>query len=170
MEISCKKASVEKVFAEYIPGKITEANDEEKFLSFVTEETIAICFIYGDMLTSLKMDSSDEEFNKIANTPIKYINSIFGEYESKYLLVENNYSLEDVNTIAMLFGFVTNNIQLHTIFYSPYGSLEQRLHDFGYYESEKLVKYLREEFDKNMSISPEKIRKLIEEYLNECLC
>mgnify|MGYP000130318246 FL=1 len=45
--------SVENVYAEYIPGKITEAMDEDKYLSFVTEETIAICFMYGDMLTSV---------------------------------------------------------------------------------------------------------------------
>lgn len=159
--------SVEKVFAEYIPGQITEAKDEDKYLSFVTEETIAICFMYGDMLTSLKFDLNDEEFNKIANTPFTYLGGSLGEYESKYLLVENNYSLEDVNTIVMLFDYVASNRQLHTIFHFTFGSLEQRLHKFGYYESEKLVRYLREEFDKNIHISPEEIRKLLRKYLNE---
>lgn len=37
--------SEEKVFAQYIPGQITEAKDNEKYLSFVTEKTIASCFI-----------------------------------------------------------------------------------------------------------------------------
>lgn len=65
--------SLERVYAEYIPGKITEATDKDKYLSFVTEETIAMCFMYGDMLTSLKFDLNDEEFKKIADTPFKYI-------------------------------------------------------------------------------------------------
>ncbi len=159
--------SVEKVFAKYIPGKITEAINEDKYLSFVSEETISICFMYGDMLTSLKFDLNDKDFNKIAHIPFKYLGNSLGEYESRYLLVENNYSLKDVNTVVMLFDYVTSNRQLHTIFYFIFGSLEQRLHDFGYYESEKLVKYLREEFDKNIHISPEEVRKLIKKYLNE---
>lgn len=89
--------------------------DEDKYLSFVTEETIAICFMYGDMLTSLKFDLNDEDFKKIADTPFKYTGNSLGEYESKYLLVENNFSLEDINTIAMLFDYVTSTQQLITI-------------------------------------------------------
>jgi len=159
--------SVENVYADYIPGKITEAMDVDKYLSFVTEETIAICFMYGDMLTSLKFDLNDENFKKIADTPFKYIGHSLGEYESKYLLVDNNYSLEDINTIVMLFDYVTNTKQLITIFKFTFGSLEERLHKFGYYESERLVKYLREEFEKNINISPDEIRLLIKKYMNE---
>lgn len=159
--------SVENVYAEYIPGKVTEAMDEDKYLSFVTEETIAICFMYGDMLTSLKFDLDDEDFKKIADTPFKYTGNSLGEYESKYLLVDNNYSLEDTNTIAMLFDYVTSMKQLITIFRFIFGSLEERLHNFGYYESERLVKYLREEFDENINISPDEIRFLIKKYMNE---
>lgn len=167
---SQKGRSVEKVFTEYIPGKITEAKDEDKYLSFVTEETIATCFMYGDMLTSLKFDLNDEEFIKIADTPFKYIGGALGEYECKYLLVDNNYSLEDVNTIVKLFDYVTSTTQLITIFMFSFGSLEQRLHNFQYYESEKLVKYLREEFEKNIYISPEDIRELIKEYMDRREC
>ena len=77
--------SEEKVFAQYIPGQITEAKDNEKYLSFVTEKTIASCFMYGDMITRLNFNLDDEAFKKIANTPIKYIGNALGEYESKYL-------------------------------------------------------------------------------------
>ena len=87
--------------------------------------------------------------------------------ERKYLLVDNNFSLEDVNTIVKLFDYVTSTKQLMIIFGFIFGSLEQRLHDFQYYESEKLVKYLRNEFDNNIHISPEEIRELIKKYLNE---
>ena len=159
--------SVEKVYTKYIPGEIAEAKDEDKYLSFVTEETIAVCFMYGDMLTRLKFDINDEKFKQIADTPFKYLGGALGEYESKYLLVDNNYSLEDINTIIMLFEHVKSKRQLSTIFGFSFGSLEQRLHDFQYYESENLVKYLRGEFEKNIHISPEEIRKLIKKYMNE---
>lgn len=159
--------SLERVYAEYIPGKITEATDKDKYLSFVTEETIAMCFMYGDMLTSLKFDLNDEEFKKIADTPFKYIGGALGEYESKYLLVDKNYSLEDANTIAKIFDYVTNTNQLCTIFGFVFGSLEQRLRDYQFYESEKLVRYLKKEFDNNIHISPEEIRRLIKKYLTE---
>ena len=39
---------------------------KDKYLSFVTEETIAVCFMYGDMLTSLRFDINDEKFKQIA--------------------------------------------------------------------------------------------------------
>lgn len=159
--------SIEKVYAKYIPGEITEAKDEDKYLSFVTEETIAVCFMYGDMLTSLKFDITDDKFKQIADTPFKYIGGALGEYESKYLLVDNNYSLEDINTIIMLFDYVKSTTQLCTIFGFSFGSLEQRLRDLQYYDSEKLVRYLREEFEKNIHISPEEVRELIKKYMKE---
>lgn len=159
--------SIEKVYAEYIPGKITEAKDDEKLLSFVTEETIAVCFMYGDTLTSLKFDPKDEEFQKIADTPFKRIGHSLGEYESKYLLVDNNYSLEDVNTIVKLFDYVTSAKQLISIFYFPSGSLDEWLHNLKFYESEKLVKYLKGAFDKNNHITPEEIRALIKQYITD---
>lgn len=159
--------SFEKVYAEYIPGKITEAKDEDKLLSFVTEETIAVCFMYGDTLTSLKFDLNDEEFKKIADTPFKYLGHSLGEYESKYLLVDNNYSLADVGTIVKLFDYVTSTRQLGVIFKFPCGSLDERLHNFGYYESEKLVKYIKQKFEEDINISPDKIRELIKQYLKD---
>lgn len=158
--------SIEKVYAEYIPGKITEAKDDEKLLSFVTEETIAICFMYGDTLTSLKFDLNDDEFKKIADTSFNYIGNSLGEYESKYLLVDNNYSLEDVNTIVKLFDYVTSTKQLISIFYFPSGSLDEWLHNLKFYESENLVKFLKAEFNENNYITPEEIRELIKQYLN----
>lgn len=48
----------------------------------------------------------------------------------------------------MLFELVQNSSQLNSLFYFTYGSLDQRLHEFGYKESEQLVKYLKEEFNK----------------------
>jgi hypothetical protein len=88
-----------------------------------------------------------------------------GEYESKYLLVEQNYSLGDITTIEMLFELVQNSSQLISLFYFTYGSLDQRLHEFGYRESEQLVKYLKEEFNKNIHITPDDMRGKLREYI-----
>lgn len=159
--------SVEKVFAEYVPGQITEAEGNEKYLSFVTEETIARCFMYGDMITRLNFNLGDETFQRIADTPIKYIGNSLGEYESKYLLVEQNYSLRDITTIEMLFELVQNNSQLISLFHFTFGSLDQRLHEFGFTESEQLVKYLKEKFDKNIHISPDDMRIKLREYIRK---
>ena len=78
----------------------------------------------------------------------------------------NNYSLEDVNTIVKVFSYVTNTNQLISIFDFPLGSLDKRLHDLKFYESEKLVKYLKAAFNENYYITPEEIRELIKQYLN----
>lgn len=158
---------IDKAYTKYIPGEIVEAKDEDTYLSFVTEETIAECFMYGDMLTSLKFDINDEKFRQIADTPFKYVGGALGEYESKYLLVDNNYSLEDISTIIMLFEYVKNTKQLCTIFCYKSGFLERSLHNFQYYESENLVRYLRGEYEKNIHISPEEVRELIKKYVNE---
>lgn len=159
--------SVENVFAEYVPGQITEAKDTEKYLSFVTEETIASCFMYGDMITRLNFNFSDENFQKIANTPIKYIGNVLGEYESKYLLVEQNYSLKDITTIEMLFELVQNNSQLIRLFNFHGDSLDQRLQKFCFTESAQLVKDLKKEFNKNINISPDDMRIKLREYIKK---
>lgn len=97
----------------------------------------------------------------------KYIGNSLGEYESKYLLVEQNYSLRDITTIEMLFELVQNNSQLISLFHFTFGSLDQRLHEFGFTESEQLVKYLKEKFDKNIHISPDDMRIKLREYIRK---
>ena len=123
--------------------------------------------MYGDMITRLNFNLGDETFQRIADTPIKYIGNSLGEYESKYLLVEQNYSLRDITTIEMLFELVQNNSQLISLFHFTFGSLDQRLHEFGFTESEQLVKYLKEKFDKNIHISPDDMRIKLREYIRK---
>lgn len=67
----------------------------------------------------------------------------------------------------MLFDYVTSTQQLITIFNFLFGSLEERLHEFKYYESERLVRYLKKEFDKKIYITPDEIRSLIKRYMRE---
>ena len=74
--------------------------------------------------------------------------------------------------VTMFFGGIPNvkalaitqstvSSQLNSLFYFNYGSLDQRLHEFGYKESEQLVKYLKEEFNKNIHIINKTINKTV---------
>ena len=80
---------------------------------------------------------------------------------------EQNLSLRDITTIEMLFELVQNNSQLISLFHFTFGSLDQRLHEFGFTESEQLVKYLKEKFDKNIHISPDDMRIKLREYIRK---
>ena len=159
--------SIENNFAKYIPGKITVAEDNEKYLSFVTEETIAMCFMYGDIITKLNFNLGDVRFQKIANVPVNYVGGMLEEYESKYLLVEQNYYLSDINTMEMLFGLVKDRNQLDGLFnmiYLGQGTFLDKLNKYKFTESAKLLKYLQEEYEKEKNISPEDIRIKVREY------
>ena len=75
--------SVEPYFEQYIPGVISTAKNSEKKLSFVDEEHIGKCIVYGDMLTRLNFDLNDRNFQAIENvklkglaTPLKNMNVI----------------------------------------------------------------------------------------------
>lgn len=59
-----KGRSQESCFAEYLPGHITVAETGEK-LSFVSEDTIALCFMYGDKLTKLNLIFQTKIFKQL---------------------------------------------------------------------------------------------------------
>lgn len=162
-----ERRSVEGYYAEYKPGVITYAADKDKFLSFVNDITIASCFMYGDMLTKLVFDVNNEEFKKIQSCKVKVIGGMLGEYESKKLLPEINYPLSDLTTIRLIFSMVQNNRQLCTIFYNRFGDLECRLRKFGFTESAEMVHYLKEEFEKDIHLSKDKMMHLIDQYIYE---
>lgn len=148
--------SVENVFAEYIPGEVTCAKDKDKALSFVDDQHIARCFMYGDTLTKLCFDLGNEKFKEMENIPVHYIGNALGEYETTQLLVEKNYSLADPDTIKLLFSMVANTSQLITLFKNK-EDLAVRLRRFGYDESAAMVEYLKSKFDENHYITPQEI-------------
>lgn len=125
------------------------------------------CFAYGDMLTKLVFDVNNEEFKKIQSCKVKVIGGMFGEYESEKLLPEINYPLSDLNTIRLIFSMVQNNIQLCTIFYAKFWDLEDRLRKFGFTESVEMVHFLKEEFEKDVHLSKDKMMHLIDQYIYE---
>jgi len=159
--------SKEDVYAKYSPGEVTYAEDAEKWLSFVDEEHIATCFMYGDVLTKLCFDLNNAEFAEISGCEVKITgNNTMGEYEATALLVEENYSLADISTIRLLFSMVIENRQLLNLFYfNGTDSLDARLSSYGFHESADLVRYLKTKFDANLHISPEDMLKLLDDYL-----
>ncbi len=100
---SQKGRSIESVYAKYVPGKITIAEDNDKLLSFVNESNIVKCYMYGDLLTKFVFDTSNQEFDMIKNSKVRYLGGALDEYESERLLVEKCYSLEKVETIRKIF-------------------------------------------------------------------
>lgn len=159
--------SQEKPFSEYRSGHITVADNSGK-LSFVSNETIGVCFMYGDILTELNFDVRDENFQKIMDCEVNYIGNSLGEYQSEKLLTKANYSLADLSTIRMLFSMVTETRQLISLFcYENYygDGFVEFLFQFGFNESALLVSYLKNKFEENIYISPKEILKIIDDYL-----
>ncbi|BCJ97580.1 hypothetical protein [Anaerocolumna chitinilytica] len=137
--------SAEPVYIQYIAGEVTIAEDDEKFLSFVNEDNIAKCYMYGDVLTKFCFDMQNENFVKICDEKYHYIGGGLGEYESQKLLVEANYSLKEMDTIVMLIKMVkqpSTFISFYKSFYGP--NLEQRLRKYEYNETADFMSYIRE--------------------------
>lgn len=162
-----KGRSQESCFAEYLPGHITVAETGEK-LSFVSEDTIALCFMYGDKLTKLNFDISNKDFQTISDYEVEYIGLVFGEYRSEKLLTEEEYSLEDLDAIKLMFSMIKGDWQISRIF--NYKNCDgdgfvEFLKKFGFDESASMVSYLKKEFEENIYISKEEIMDLIEKYI-----
>ena len=165
-----KGRSQENCFAKYLPSQITVAEKGEK-LSFASEDTIAVCFMYGDILTKLNFDITDTKFKEIMNCKVYKTGNILGEYQSEKLLTEENYSLKEISTIKKIFSMVKDDWQIVRIFSYENSCGEDFvgiLKKFGFGESASLVACLKSRFLKNNCyISKEEIMHLIEEYITE---
>lgn len=153
---SQKGRSIEKRYAEYIPNKITIAEDKDKWLSFVNEANIAKCYMYGDTLTKFVFDVLNQDFKTIKKSQVKYIGGL-GEYECKYLLAEECYSLEKTETIRKIFELCNSQRDFICIFNGiPNNrSLDNSRKNMGYYLCEYGFKETAELFEKlSKSYSP----------------
>lgn len=156
-----KGRSVEDYYIEYIEGEVTTAQDSDKLLSFVNELNIAKCYMYGNLLTKFVFDNAHEKFKEIEDCHVNYIGGL-GEYESKKLLTEKNYSLGDIETIKKIIGFCNSRSDFICLFHNRYaGNFEACLRKNGFKENAELMRYLNEIYDKN--------RLLIFAECKECL-
>ena len=163
--------SVEPYFGQYIPGVISTAKDNEKKLSFVDEEHIGMCILYGDMLTRLNFDLNDKNFQAIENCEIKRNGNSFNEYECEKLLPAENYSLEELSTLKK----VIQMTKCHKYFVSmcstdtDKGKLWQVLKSYGFTHSSNVMKQIRSELDRQPNFTQEEALELIDKYIKQYL-
>lgn len=163
--------SVEPYFEQYIPGVISTAKNSEKKLSFVDEEHIGKCIVYGDMLTRLNFDLNDKNFQAIENCEVKRVGYSFEEYECDKLLPAENYSLEDLDTLKMLI----QKTKRHEYFVrtcatdTHKGKLWQVLKSYNFTHSSNVMKQIRSALDKNPYFTQEEALELIYNYIKQYL-
>lgn len=163
--------SVEPYFEQYIPGVISTAKDSEKKLSFVDEEHIGMCILYGDMLTRLNFDLDDKNFQAIESCEVKRNGNFFEEYECEKLLPKENYSLEELSTLKMIIE-MTNH---HEYFVrmcatdTNKGKLWQVLKSYGFNHSSNVMKQIRCELDRQPNFTQEEALEIIDKYIKQCL-
>ncbi len=138
--------SIESVYAKYIPGEVTIAEDRDKLLSFVNEANIIKCYMYGDLLTKFVFDTSNRDFEIIKNCQVKYLGGL-GEYECKKLLTEACYSLEQIETIRKIFELCNSQTDFNMIFYGVLGkNMEFFLRKYKFINSAEVLKVLYEKY------------------------
>lgn len=163
--------SVEPYFEQYIPGVISTAKNSEKKLSFVDEEHIGKCIVYGDMLTRLNFDLNDKNFQAIENCEVKRVGYSFEEYECDKLLPAENYSLEDLDTLKMLI----QKTKRHEYFVrtcatdTHKGKLWQVLKSYNFTHSSNVMKQIHSVLDKNPYFTQEEALELINNYIKQYL-
>ncbi len=143
---SRKGTSYEKCYAEYKEGEITTSDNG---LSFVSEDDIAECYMYGDILVELDFDMNNDKFRKISNSNYVKTGGSFSEYRATNLLVKKIYSLEKLETIRLLFDKASNPTQIQGLIegqYLCYGNFESRLREFGFHESANLIRSIRKKY------------------------
>jgi hypothetical protein len=147
---SRKGRSIEKFYTSYIEGEIVEAKTQDKLLSFVEEENLAMCFMYGDTLTKFDFSLENPKFIEIKDTEYHYIGGGLGEYEAAKLLVDKNYSLKDIDTIVFLIKIAKSN-DLRILLNPKYRILGRafltQLQSYGYIKSLKFICWLHTKYD-----------------------
>ena len=163
--------SAECHFEQYIPGVISTAKDREKKLSFVDEDHIGLCILYGDMLTRLNFDLNDKNFQAIENCEVKRIGNFFEEYECEKLLPAENYSLEELSTLKMIIQMTKRHeyfVRMCTAD-THKGELWQVLKSYGFTHSSCVMKQIRRALDKNPYFTQAEALELIDQYIKQYL-
>lgn len=86
-------------YANYIPGKITYAEDTDVGLSFTTGEKLINFLGYGDQLTIINFNEKHPDFISIMENKYSYICKSMDEYRTTAILTKENISLS--NPIAI---------------------------------------------------------------------
>jgi len=161
-----KGKSIETVFAEYKENQITIAADPDKALSFTNSANIAKCFWYGDQLTKLCFEKNNPLFKQIQNTPYRCLGTPLGEYETKKLVVEKNYSLKLKSTIRLLVELLPSGEFVHrsTCWFGYNHPFEDRLRKLGFNDSANLINVIQQYVNRDIHLTKEDTLKIIDNY------
>ena len=150
---SCKeiKSSIESHFLEYPEYSIIIAqNPEHQFLSFVSEEDIGKCYMYGDQITQIIIDLNDSEFLKIADTKLGYTGSALGEYRAQKIYTGKNYSMRDPANVAMVLRMSNFSAMGSFIWGLGFGVDQvQRFRRMGFEQSANMLAYIKHNYKYN---------------------
>lgn len=141
-----KGKSYEDFYIEFKEGKITS---DKNGLSFVSNKNIAKCYMYGDLLIKLNFDIKDKKFKKIAKSNYIQTRSAMEEYVTTNLLPQKIYSLEEFETIKLLFDMTVDMYELNGLLEGPnYNkqSFQKYLIKYGFFESAELVEKLERKY------------------------
>lgn len=155
------------IYLPYVEENFSTAQDEKKLLSFVTEQYIAKCYMYGDQLTKLCFDKQNPNFQKIQNNSYKYIGGAFGEYETSTLYVEKIYSLKNKSTIRLLASMIPDKdcILATGWFSNPLcDSFEKKLEKYEFVDSAKLLSKIEILVQENIHMKKKELLTFIDSY------
>ena len=163
--------SAEPYFEHYVPGVISIAKDSEKKLSFVDEEHLSVCIVYGDMLTRLNFDLNDKNFQTIENCEVKRVGNRLNEFECEKLLPAENFSLEELSTLKMILQTIKSQADFvgmcaHD---TDKGKLWKVLKSYGFTHSSNVMKQIRSELNRQPNFTYEEALELIDKYIKQHL-
>lgn len=163
--------SVEPYFEQYIPGVISTAKNSEKRLSFVDEEHLGVCIVYGDLLTRLNFDLNDKNFQTIEKYEVKRVKNRLNEFECEKLLPAENYSLEELSTLKMIIQMTKSHVDFVDMCANDTnkGKLWQVLKSYGFTHSSNVMKQIRSKLDRQPNFTQEEALELIDKYIKEYL-
>lgn len=161
--------SAEEYYAEYKEGEKIVATDKEIGLSFVSDSIIAKYYMYGDQLTKICMDINNSSFAEIQDYRVYKSRHIGGVYEARILLVEENHSLKEKETIRLLVSMIPDDKNLlWTGWFNEkitiYPSFEEHLKKLGFKESAELIGQLHILAKNNIGYSKNEALEFIKTY------
>ncbi len=159
------------VYAEYIPGKSVESKDKENMLSFVRDEDLYKCWMYGDQITEFVFDKRDEKFEAISSNMAYETGNTFGEIKTDFLLVKENYSLSNIKNVKKIIDLSGNNKKdaVRTFFIVPL--FKKQMEKYGFCEVMDFIDYVNERSPENpvegAAWISQNIDELYADYINE---
>lgn len=89
-------------YIEYIPDKLTVAEDEEMGLYFTSGKTLLGFIVYGNQLTIINFDENNENYQLIMNNDCEYQGTNLDQYKTQAVITKRNISLANPESIKIL--------------------------------------------------------------------